>query len=70
MKKKNLLIIVFEIFVIVLGIIGITYATSVLINNKTATLLTASGYNVEYIGDSDIVINGLEPMDDNKKMHD
>ncbi len=65
MKNKNLLIIVFEIFVIVLGIVGITYATSVLINNRTSTLLTASGYNIDYVGDSDIVINGLEPMDDN-----
>lgn len=65
MKNKNLLIIVFEIIVIVLGIVGITYATSVLINNRASTLLTASGYNVDYIGDTDIIIDGLEPMSDN-----
>ncbi len=65
MKNKNLLIIVFEIIVIVLGIVGITYATSVIINNRTSTLITVSEYNVDYIGDSEIVINGLEPMDDN-----
>jgi len=65
MKNKNILVIVFEILVIVLGILGITYAASVIVNNRTTTLLTAEEYNVEYIGDSDINFNNLEPISDN-----
>ena len=65
MKNKNILVIVFEILVIALGILGITYATSVIINNRTSTLLTAGEYNVEYIGDSDVNFDNLEPVSDN-----
>ena len=64
MKSRNLLVIVFEILVIVLGIIGITYATSVIINNRTATLLTVSDYHVDYVGDSEITVSELEPISD------
>ena len=46
-KNKNLLVIVFEIVVIILGIIGITYATTQIINNRTVTNLTVGEYTVE-----------------------
>ena len=65
MKNKNILVIVFEILVIVLGIVGITYATSVIINNRASTLLTVSDYHVDYIGNSEITVDGLEPISDN-----
>ena len=65
MKNKNILVIVFEILVIVLGIVGITYATSVLINSRASTLITVSDYNVEFVGNSEIMVNGLEPISDN-----
>lgn len=63
-NNKNLLVIVFEIVVIILGVIGITYATTQIINNRTVTNLTVGEYNVEYIGDSDVLVNNLEPMED------
>ena len=64
-KNKNLLVIVFEIVVIILGIIGITYATTQIINNRTVTNLTVGEYTVEYIGDKNVTVNNLEPIDDN-----
>lgn len=63
-KNKNILVIVFEILVIVLGIGGITFATSKLLNDRTQTLITGGEYNVEYVGDEDISFDGLEPISD------
>ena len=64
LKNKNLLVIVFEIIVIILGIVGITLATNALINNRTSTLLTASTYDIDYKGDKEINMTDLEPISD------
>lgn len=64
-KNKNLLVIIFEILVIVLAVIGITYATQKLFNNSSLTMITTGEYNVDYVGESNIVAQNLEPISDN-----
>ena len=63
-KRNNLLVIVFEVLVISLGVVGITFAVSKLVNDRTATLLTASEYEIDYVGDKDILFDNLMPIDD------
>ena len=63
-KNKNLLVIVFEIIVIILGVGGITFATSKLLNDKTQTEVKAGEYNIDYVGDKEISFKEIEPMDD------
>lgn len=65
-KNRNALVIIFEILVIAIGIGGITYATSKIINDKTTTILTAGEYNIDYIGDKEVISKNLEPMDNRK----
>ena len=55
-KNKNVLVIMFELLIIVLGVVGITFATSKLLNNRTATLITAGEYGVDYVGDNYVTI--------------
>ena len=45
---------------------GITLATTKLLNDRTVTNLKTDEYNVDYQGDKDIVIEKLEPIDDEK----
>lgn len=65
LKNKNLLVIIFEIIIIILGIIGITFATSRLLNDRTSTLIKADEYNLDYQGDTNISIGDIEPISDN-----
>ena len=64
-KNKNLLVIIFEIIIIILGIIGITFATQKILNDRTSTNLKAGEYGLDYRGDKDIAISDIEPIDDN-----
>lgn len=64
LEKKNVLVIVFEILVISLAVGGITFATSKLLNNRTTTVLKVGEYGLDYVGDTEVSINGIEPMDD------
>jgi len=64
-KNKNILVIVFEILVIVLGVAGITFATSRIINDRTSTIISVGEYNLDYIGDTIINATDLEPISDN-----
>ena len=63
-KNKNILVIVFEILVIVLGVGGITFATSKLLNDRTSTNIVAGEYNLDYVGDKELSFSEIEPMDD------
>ena len=63
-KNKNILVIVFEILVIVLGVGGITFATSKLLNDRASTNIVAGEYNVDYIGDKELSFSEIEPMED------
>ena len=64
-KKKNIAVIVFEIAVIALGIVGITFATSRLVNDRTTTLIKTGEYEINYTGESNITIDNITPMNDN-----
>lgn len=63
-KNKNILVILFELLIIALGIIGITFAASKLLNDRTATVITANEYNLDYVGDNYVTIADIEPMAD------
>ena len=63
-KNKNLLVIVFELLIIVLGIIGITFATSQILNDRTSITIKSNEYGVDYIGDTTISANNLSPISD------
>ena len=63
-KNRNFLVIVFEILVIALGVGGITYATSKLLNDRTTTIITAGEYNLDYVGDKEVTFNEIEPISD------
>ena len=63
-KNKNLLVIIFEIIIIILGIIGITFAAQKILNDRTTTSLKAGEYGLDYIGDKTIAISNIEPIDD------
>ena len=65
LKSRNMLVIIFELLVIVLGIIGITFATTKLLNNRTSTVIKTGEYNIDYKGDTAVNIKDIEPMSDN-----
>ena len=65
LKNKNLFVIVFEIIIIILGVIGISLATSALLNNRTTTIITASEFNLDYKGDKVVSMEEMEPISDN-----
>lgn len=63
-KNRNMLVVVFELFIIALGVIGITYATTKILNDRTSTRITAGEYNLDYVGEKDVHMNEIEPIDD------
>lgn len=62
-KNRNLLVLVFELFVIIVAIGGLTFATSKLMGGSS-TIITFGEYNVDYVGKTEIVVNDLEPISD------
>jgi hypothetical protein len=64
LKRKNIIVIVFEILVIALGVGVITFAAARIINTRTTTLLTVGKYNVEYLGSLEVTADDLEPISD------
>ena len=63
-KNRNFLVIIFELLVIALGILGITYATTKLLNNRTSTTIKTGEYQLDYQGDSNVSIAEIEPISD------
>lgn len=63
-KKRNTILIVTEIFIIILGIVGITVATDRLLGASSTTILTVGNYEVEFKGEISVVGNNLEPISD------
>ena len=68
-KNRNMLVLIFEIFLIIVAIGGLTFATSALLGGSS-TIVNFGEYNVDYLGETDIVVNGLEPMSDSKVSYD
>ncbi len=65
LKSRNMLVIIFELLVIALGIIGITFATTKILNNRTSTVIKTGEYNLDYRGDTTVNIKDIEPISDN-----
>jgi len=63
-KNRNMLVLVFEIFLIVVAIGGLTFATSRILGGSS-TIIKFGEYNVDYIGETEIVASELEPISDN-----
>ena len=63
-KNRNVLVLMFEILLITVGLGGLTLATSALFGGSR-TILKFGEYNVDYVGSTEIVANGLEPISDN-----
>lgn len=64
LKNRNILVIIFELLVIILGIIGITFATTRLLNDRTSTTIKTGEYNIDYVGDAAVNIKDIEPISD------
>lgn len=63
-KNKSILVIGFELVIIAIGIIGLTYATAKLLNDRASIDLKSKGYGVDYVGDTDIKADNLIPISD------
>ena len=68
-KNRNLLVLIFEILIILVTIGGLTFATSRMISGSN-TIITFGEYNVDYIGDTKIVVDNLEPISDSMVNYD
>ena len=61
-KNRNLLVLLFEILLIIVAIGGLTFATSRLMSGST--IVTFGEYNVDYVGKTEVSVDGLEPISD------
>ena len=57
-----MLVLFFEIFLVIVAIGGLTFATSRLLGSQT--IIKFGEYNVDYVGDTEIVVSDLEPVSD------
>ena len=62
-KKRNILVLVFEIILIAIAVGGLTLATTSLMNGSR-TIIEFGRYNVDYKGEVEIVATDLEPISD------
>lgn len=62
-KSRNILVLLFEVLIIIVAIGGLTFATSRIMRGSS-TIITFGEYNVDYVGDTDIVVSDLEPISD------
>lgn len=62
-KKRNIVVLIFEVLLIVIAIGGVTLATSSILGNST-TIITFGEYNVDYVGSTEINVRDLEPISD------
>ena len=61
-NSRNLLVLLFEILIIVIAIGGLTFATSKMLGSST--IVKFGEHNVDYVGDTEIVVSDLEPISD------
>ena len=62
-NSRNILVLMFEILLIIVAIGGLTFATSRVMMGSS-TIVTFGEYNVDYIGKTEVVATGLEPISD------
>ena len=65
MKGKRIAVIFFEVFVIILGITGVTLAANRIVKDRSKIGIKAGEFYVDYKGNQEINVNELEPIDDN-----
>ena len=68
-KTRNTLVLLFEIILIVVAVGGLTLATANLMGGSR-TKIDFGKYSVDYIGETDIVMNDLEPISDSLVNYD
>ena len=64
-KGRNMLVLMFEILLIIVAIGGLTFATSRVMRGSS-TIVSFGEYNVDYVGDREIIVSDLEPISDSK----
>lgn len=62
-KSRNLFVLLFELLIILVAVGGLTFATSRLMAGSS-TIVTFGEYNVDYVGNTEIVVSDLEPISD------
>lgn len=65
-KNKNRLVIALEVFLIIIGLVGATFATSKLLGSSSKTTITTGMYEVDYKGNLEVKGTNLEPISDSK----
>ena len=68
-RGRDLFVLIFEILVIVVAIGGLTLATSKLMGGSR-TIVSFGEYNVDYVGETEISVNDLEPISDSMINYD
>ena len=64
MKGKRIAFIFFEVFVIILGITGVTLAVNKIVRDRASVGVKVGDFYVDYKGNKEIEVNDLEPIDD------
>ena len=62
-NRRNLIVLIFELLVIIVAVGGLTFATTKLMNGSS-TYIKFGEYNVDYVGNTEIVVSDLEPISD------
>ena len=68
-NKRNTIVLIFELLLIVVAVGGLTFATTRLMGGSS-TIVTFGEYNVDYVGSTDITVSDLEPISDNLIKYD
>jgi len=68
-KKRNVFVLIFEILLIAVAIGGLTLAASSLISSSR-TIVNFGEYNLDYVGETEIIATDLEPMSDSLVNYD
>ena len=63
-KTRNVLVLVFEILLVVVAIVGLTFATSNMMGAGSSTIIRFGEFNVDYLGNTEITFDNLEPISD------
>lgn len=64
MKSKRIAFVFFEVFVIILGITGVTLAANKIVRDRSRIGIKAGEFYIDYRGNQEINVSELEPIDD------
>ena len=63
-NARNMLVLMFEMALVIVAVIGITFATSNMMGAGSSTIITFGDFNVDYLGKTEISFDNLEPISD------